>query len=327
MVFSLAIDPAITPFGNIFYSLKIFFINFFLIFFRHNQNNFMTFRKKFDTPPPTEETELLVTEWQKTKDKKLLEEILQRHINLIKKIASGYRSNGLDLHDLMAEGTIGLMHGLEKFRIDKKVKFSTYAYYWIKAKINLYAWKTRNLINVNFSNKNSFIFSILKDIKEEKISQEEGIHKIKEKEDMNGDQVKKNMQILSYKIKELQNTFQDGEEKQLHWEELLSDTSYEDMIDDLDVNNMILLIEECMCAMKENQRYVLNHRWLTENPISLKELAVQLDMSLEGVRKLEIKTLSCLREMLTSRLYHNNKNLSLGVLQLIFLLNIILDEQ
>lgn len=285
----------------------------------------MTFHKKFKETNTTEETEILVTEWQKTKDKNLLEELIKRHINLIKKIATGYKSNGLEIHDLIAEGTIGLMHGLEKFQVDKKVKFSTYAYYWIKAKINLYAWKTRNLINVNFSNKNSFIFSILKEIKEDKISKEEGINKIKDHEHLSDDQVKKNMQILSYKIKDLKNSFQEGEDKAHEWEELLPDKNYEDMIEDFDVNNMMILIEECMCSLKENQRYVLNHRWLTENPISLKELALQLDMSLEGVRKLEIKTLSYLRDMLTSRLY-NNKKIFLSILQLIFLLNIILHE-
>ena len=57
-----------------------------------------------------------VNTWQKTKDKKLLQEIINRHIFLIEKIAKNYKSQNVEMHDLVAEGILGLVHGLEKFK-------------------------------------------------------------------------------------------------------------------------------------------------------------------------------------------------------------------
>jgi RNA polymerase sigma-32 factor len=273
-----------------------------------------------------EDTEILVHKWQETKDQKYLEEIINRHMHLVKKIAKNYESHGLHIHDLVAEGVLGLFHSLDKFQISKKVKFSTYAFYWIKAKIYLYSWKMRNLIQVHFSSKNSFIFSILKKIKEEKISLEEGIQSICIKEHLKEDQVKKSMKILSQKMQTMHTVFHDKENNHdLTWEDLIENNEYEDMTQDLDFQNFYSIIEDIMLSFTEKQRYIINHRWLTDTPITLDELARKINMSTEGTRKMERRTLDSLRKILTSRIYHQ-KNYSQQVLHLIFVLNIYLSD-
>jgi len=60
------------------------------------------------------------------------EKLINSNLRLVVKIAKDYRNMGLSLADLIAEGNMGLMKAVEKFKLDKKAKISTYASYWIK---------------------------------------------------------------------------------------------------------------------------------------------------------------------------------------------------
>ncbi len=62
-------------------------------------------------------------------------------VNIAKTIHNSYHDYRCDFLDMVDEGTIGLMHALDKFDISKGYKFSTYATWWIRQKI------TRSIIN------------------------------------------------------------------------------------------------------------------------------------------------------------------------------------
>lgn len=62
-------------------------------------------------------------------------EIYQTYLPLVKSIACKYKEKGVPFEDLIQEGFLGLLEAKEKFDPSRKVKFSTYAYYWIKKKI------------------------------------------------------------------------------------------------------------------------------------------------------------------------------------------------
>ncbi len=59
----------------------------------------------------------------------------QDYLPLIKSIASKYRGI-LPFEDLIQEGFLGLLEAKGKFDSSKDVKFSTYAFYWIKKRIS-----------------------------------------------------------------------------------------------------------------------------------------------------------------------------------------------
>ncbi|HOK55924.1 MAG TPA: sigma-70 family RNA polymerase sigma factor [bacterium] len=65
-------------------------------------------------------------------DKKLREEFIKKNQGLIIHIAKKYAFSNEILPDLIAEGNMGLIRAIEKFDFRKKVKFGTYAYFWIK---------------------------------------------------------------------------------------------------------------------------------------------------------------------------------------------------
>lgn len=64
-----------------------------------------------------------------------LNNLIEEHIALVKKIASKYRNYDVPFDDLVQEGLLGLLEAKDKYIPDKNAKFSTYAVYWIKKRI------------------------------------------------------------------------------------------------------------------------------------------------------------------------------------------------
>ncbi|HUA37685.1 MAG TPA: sigma-70 family RNA polymerase sigma factor [Candidatus Sulfopaludibacter sp.] len=68
-------------------------------------------------------------------DRRAREHMIKANLRLVVKIAHDYEGMGLPLLDLINEGNIGLMKGVERFDPRKGAKLSTYASWWIKQSI------------------------------------------------------------------------------------------------------------------------------------------------------------------------------------------------
>src|SRR5213080_4081059 len=84
------------------------------------------------TPLLTLEQEIELARRIKRGDKRAREQMIKANLRLVVKIARDYESYGLPLLDLINEGNIGLMKGVERFDPKKGAKLSTYAAWWIK---------------------------------------------------------------------------------------------------------------------------------------------------------------------------------------------------
>lgn len=68
-------------------------------------------------------------------DKAARERMIKANLRLVVKIARDYEGYGVPLLDLISEGNIGLMKGVERFDPTKGAKLSTYSAWWIKQAI------------------------------------------------------------------------------------------------------------------------------------------------------------------------------------------------
>ena len=97
-------------------------------------------------PPPLEGKE-------EEKMLKLLDEgddearkvLVERNLRLVVYIAKKFENTGVGLEDLISIGTIGLMKGVNTFKLDKKIKLATYASRCIENEILMFLRKNNKI--------------------------------------------------------------------------------------------------------------------------------------------------------------------------------------
>lgn len=83
----------------------------------------------------TAEEESSCLEKAKKGDRRALDRIVKANLRFVVKFAKKYAGYGVDLEDLVGAGNMGLVKAVEKYNCAKKVRFITYAMFWIRAEI------------------------------------------------------------------------------------------------------------------------------------------------------------------------------------------------
>ncbi len=73
-------------------------------------------------------------------DDNAFDELVNCNLRLVMKIAHQYKGLGVDLEDIVGAGNVGLLEAARRYKADRKVRFDSYAHYWIRYEI-------RNLIS------------------------------------------------------------------------------------------------------------------------------------------------------------------------------------
>lgn len=98
-------------------------------------------------PPLSKDEELKYLIKSKDGDKNARNVLIEHNLRLVVFLAKKFEGTGYDLEDLVSIGTIGLIKGINTYKIDKNIKLATYASRCISNEILMFLRKNKKLQN------------------------------------------------------------------------------------------------------------------------------------------------------------------------------------
>lgn len=108
-------------------------------------------------PPLSKEEEITYVERSMEGDEEARNILIEHNLRLVVFLAKKYENTKIDLEDLVSIGTIGLIKGVNTYKLDKNIKLATYASRCIDNEILMYLRKTkRKRTEISFEDSLSF---------------------------------------------------------------------------------------------------------------------------------------------------------------------------
>ncbi|MCJ7590648.1 MAG: RNA polymerase sigma factor RpoH [Woeseiaceae bacterium] len=246
-----------------------------------------------------EDEQALARRLRDNEDLDAARDLVMSHLRFVIHIAKGYTGYGLPLNDLIQEGNVGLMKAVKRFDPDYDVRLVSFAVHWIRAEIHEFVLKNWRIVKVATTKAQRKLFFNLRRKKKT----------LSWLTDAETKAVAKDLGVHATEVTEM--------EKRLHSRDAIFDPT-PDADDDHnftpaaylpspDADPAILVetadwnddastrMTAALDVLDERSRRILEERWLTENKMTLHELAAEYGVSAERVRQLEANAIKKLR--------------------------------
>jgi len=250
---------------------------------------------------------MLAKRWREQSDRDAAHQLVTSHLRLVAKMASGHRGYGLPISEMISEGNIGLMRAVKRFEPDRGFRLATYAMWWIKAAIQEYILRSWSLVRMGTTVKQRKLFFNLRSAKS-RISALEA--------DLRPDQVKLLAQRLDVTEQDVvdMNRRLDGdvslnspmreEVNSGEWQDWLPDESIGQetvLAESQESDNRRTALGEALTVLNRRERSIFEARRLTDEPMTLEELADEYGVSRERVRQIEMHAFQKVQKAVKNR--------------------------
>jgi len=234
--------------------------------------------------------------------------LVMSHLRFVMYIANTYRGYGLPQADLIQEGNIGLMKAVKRFDPSVGVRLMSFAVHWIRAEIHEYILRNWRIVKVATTKSQRKLFFNLRSAKThlgwftsdevEKVAKDLGV-KAKDVWEM---ETRLSMADMAFDLPGLDT---EGEEAELLTPSgYLEDLRYEPalLVEQSDwENHGRSLLYRALKKLDARSQDILQKRWLSENKMTLQELAKLHKVSAERIRQIESNAMNKLKKTLALR--------------------------
>lgn len=248
----------------------------------------------------------LAVRYRETGDARAAEQLVTSNLRFVVKIAAEYSRFGAKLIDLVQEGNVGLMHAVREYNPYKGVRLITYAVWWIRGYIQEYLMRQYSVVRIGTTQNQRKLFYRLQ--RERQALNAAGFEPtnalLAGRLGVTEEEVATMSQRMSGRDVSL-NTPIDGENTAATMLDFKS--SGEEGVDEQighleEVEVLRANIEKIRPSLSAKETYILEHRLLADEPLTLQEIGDHYHITREAVRQLEARLIGKLRTAVTKSL-------------------------
>jgi len=246
--------------------------------------------------------EIVLAKRIKKGDAEAREHMIKANLRLVVKIAREYENLGLPLLDLINEGNMGLMKGVERFDPSKGAKLSTYASWWIKQSIKRALANQSKTIRLPVH-----VVDKVALIRRSEMKLKEALDREPTDEELADDVGIKPQRVRQYRDAarapvSLDAPLSDDDESQ-QISEVVEDTRAEAPFDQLAKDTEVSLMKQVFATLSDRERDILTLRFGLENdsPKTLEQIGQKYGLTRERIRQIESQGIKKLRTKLARK--------------------------
>lgn len=217
------------------------------------------------------------------------DKLVTAHLKMVVPVARKFLGYGVPLDDLIQEGNLGLIRAAEKFDLSAGTRFSTYAWFWVRAAIKDYACDNSSTVRIP-ATKRKLLAGLKKALRVLADSQEApteerlaALMKVS---------VKDIRELSEYALIEVSLNTRVGESGETELGDLMEDGSFERFHERLESDDTARAIRASLDVLNERERIIVSGRFgLDGDPQTLEDLAQQFKLTRERIRQIEAKAL------------------------------------
>jgi RNA polymerase sigma-32 factor len=238
---------------------------------------------------------MLAKRWREHDDLEAAHKLINSHLRLVTRIATGYRGYGLPISELISEGNVGLMQAVKRFEPEKGFRLATYAMWWIKAAIQEYILRSWSLVKMGTTANQKKLFFNLRKAKSKISVLDEG--------DLRPDQVEliaRRLGVTEQDVVDMNRRLvgdeslnapirEDGDSGE--WQDWLIDEHADQettLAASEEFDSRRKALASALSVLNDRERRIFEARRLAEEPITLRELADEFGVSRERVRQIGV---------------------------------------
>lgn len=234
-------------------------------------------------------------------DMEARDQMIVSNLRLVVKIAKRYMNRGLPFLDLIEEGNLGLIKAVERFKLSKGCRFSTYATWWIRQSIE------RALVNqsrtirlpVHVSDDINKLIKISRELIRV-YNREPQVKEVAEAMGVTPAYIRRLMVLLK-KTYSIEHPLGEGNDYSLI--DTIEDTSIVNPLELAEGLNKFQLITDLLATLNDNEKEIIALRFGLDDrdPQTLDTIGRQFGVTRERIRQIEAKSLEKLRVLLAER--------------------------